>query len=50
MDKQNVSMTLLLLLLFAAAILSAMLMCFEASGLYRSYAIENVSADHVPAK
>ncbi|MGN1345277.1 MAG: lysostaphin resistance A-like protein [Eubacteriales bacterium] len=46
-DKQNVSMTLLLILLGAAAILSAMLMCFEASGLYRDMAQANVPSDYV---
>ena len=46
-DKQNVSMTLLLILLGAAAILSAMLMCFEASGIYRDMAQANVPSDYV---
>ena len=46
-DKQNVSMTLLLLLFGAAAIRSAMLMCFEASGIYRDMAQENIPSDYV---
>ena len=46
-DKQNVSMTLLLLLLGLCAILSAMLMCFEASGIYRDMAQSNVPSDYV---
>ncbi len=46
-DKQNVSMTLLLILLGAAAIVSAMLMCFEASGIYRDMAQANVPSDYV---
>lgn len=46
-DKQNVSMTLLLILLGAVAIISAMLMCFEASGLYRDMAQANVPSDYV---
>lgn len=46
-DKQNVSMTLLLIILAAVAILSAMLMCFEASGIYRDMAQANVPSDYV---
>ena len=46
-DKQNVSMTLLLILFAAAAILSAMLMCFEASGIYRDMAQANVPSEYV---
>ena len=46
-DKQNVSMTLLLLLLGGTAIVSAMLMCFEASGIYRDMAQANVPSDYV---
>ncbi len=46
-DKQNVSMTLLLILLGALALVSAMLMCFEASGLYREMAQENIPSEYV---
>lgn len=46
-DKQNVSVTLLLILLGATAMLSAMLMCFEASGIYRTMAKSNVPSDYV---
>lgn len=46
-DKQNVSVTLLVILLGAAAIISGMLMCFEASGIYRSMAQANVPTDYV---
>jgi len=46
-DKQNVSVTLLLILLGATAIVSAMLMCFEASGIYREMAQDNVPSDYV---
>lgn len=46
-DKQNVSMTLLLIILGAVAILSAMLMCFEASGIYRDMAQANVPSEYV---
>ena len=45
-DKQNVSMLLLVILLCAAAFLSAMLMCFEAQSIYRGYAEENVPSDY----
>lgn len=45
-DKQNVSMTLLLIILGAAALLSAMLMCFEASGIYRDMAQSNVPSEY----
>lgn len=46
-DKQNISMLLLTLFLIGAALLSAMLMSFEARGIYRGYAEENVSSPHV---
>ena len=45
-DKQNVSMLLLVILLCAAAILSAMLMCFEAQSIYRGYAESNVPSEY----
>ncbi len=45
-DKQNVSMTLLLILLGAAAIGSALMMCWEASGLYRDMAQANVPSEY----
>ena len=45
-DKQNVSMLLLVIILCAAAILSAMLMCFEAQSIYRGYAEDNVPSDY----
>ena len=46
-DKQNVSMTLLLLIFIAAAIFSAMLMCYEASGIYHEMAQANVPSEYV---
>lgn len=46
-DKQNVGVTLLVILLCAAAIVSAMLMCFEASGIYRDMAQANVTTEYV---
>ena len=45
-DKQNVSMLLLIILLCAAAVLSAMLMCFEAQSIYRGYAEDNVPSEY----
>lgn len=49
-DKQNVSFVLFLIIVGAAMIVSAMLMCYEAQGIYRGYADENVPADYVPKK
>lgn len=46
-DKQNVSMTLLLILLGGAVIFSAMLMCYEASGIYHEMAQSNVPTEYV---
>lgn len=45
-DKQNVSMLLLMILLCAAAVLSAMLACFEAQSIYRGYAENNVPSEY----
>ena len=45
-DKQNVSMLLLVIILCAAAALSATLMCFEAQSIYRGYAEANVPSDY----
>ena len=45
-DKQNISMILLVAILCAAAVLSAALMCFEAQSIYRGYAEENVPSDY----
>jgi len=46
-DKQNVSMTLLLILLGTTAIVSAMLMCYEASGIYREMAENNIPSEYI---
>ena len=45
-DKQNISMLLLVAILCAAAVLSAMLMCFEAQSIYRGYAEANVPSEY----
>ena len=45
-DKQNVSMLLLVMILCAAAVLSAALMCFEAQSIYRGYAADNVPSEY----
>ena len=47
-DKQNISLTLLVIILGAFVLLSGMLMCFEANNIYRKYAHNNVESDHVP--
>ena len=49
-EKQNISALLFVIIAAGCTILFASFMCFEAAGLYRSYAIENVSSDHVPVK
>ena len=49
-DKQNISLTLLIIILGALALLSCMLMCFEANNIYRKYAHNNVESGHVPEK
>ena len=45
-DKQNISMILLVAILCAAAVLSAALMCFEAQSIYRGYAESNVPSEY----
>lgn len=45
-DKQNVSLVLLIIILGAVAILSAMLMCYEAQGIYHGYAESNLPSDY----
>lgn len=45
-DKQNVSFVLMLILAGAAAVFSAMLMCYEAYGIYRGYAEANVPSEY----
>jgi len=49
-EKQNISAVLFIIIAAGAAILFASFMCFEASGLYRNYAAENLPSDHVPSK
>ncbi len=45
-DKQNVSSFLLVMILVAAALLSGLLMCFEAQNIYRDYAEANLPSDY----
>lgn len=45
-DKQNVSLVLLIIILGAVAILSAMLMCYEAQNIYHGYAENNVPSEY----
>lgn len=47
-DRQNVSFVLFIIIIGAAAVVSGMLMCYEAQGIYRSYAENNVPSDYVP--
>ena len=43
-DRQNVSLVLFVLIAGAVAVISGMLMCWEAQGIYRAYAEENVES------
>lgn len=45
-DKQNVSFVLMLILLGAVAIVSAILMCYESCRIYRRYAENNVRSEY----
>jgi len=45
-DKQNISMLLLIIILASAALLSLVLFCGEASGIYKGYAEEAIPADY----
>jgi len=49
-QKQNISAVLFVIIAAGCAILFASFMCFEVSGLYRTYAVNNVPSDHVPQK
>lgn len=48
-DKQNISLTLLVIVIGALMLVSCMLMCFEANSIFRKYAHANVESDHVPS-
>lgn len=48
-DKQNVSLVLLIIILGAIAIASAMLICYEAQSIYHGYAESNLTADYADA-
>lgn len=45
-DKQNASFVLLIILTGGAAVISAMLMCHEAQGIYHGYAENNVPSEY----
>ena len=45
-DRQNVSLVLFVLIAGVIAVISGMLMCWEAQGIYRSYAEENVESPY----
>ena len=47
-DRQNVSFVLFIIIIGAVAVVSGMLMCYEAQGIYRSYAENNAPSDYVP--
>jgi len=49
-DKQNVSLVLLVILLAGTALLSAMLMCYEAYEIYNGYAEKNVPSEYAASK
>lgn len=49
-DRQNVSLTLLLILLGAVAILTGMLMCLESSHIYKNYSESNVESSYAEVK
>lgn len=49
-DKQNVSLVLMLLIVGAATLLFGMLSAFEAQGIYRKYADENVPSEYAMTK
>ncbi len=49
-DKQNISMLLLVIILAFAALLSLILFCSEAGGIYRGYAEEALPADYGKAR
>lgn len=49
-EKQNISAILFIIIAAGCAILFASFLCFEAAGLYRSYAVNNLPSDYVPAK
>ncbi len=48
-DKQNVSLVLFVIILGAVAVVSGMLMCYEAQSIYRGYAENNVESDYALA-
>ncbi len=45
-DKQNASFVLFIIIVGAAAVISGMLMCYEAYGIYRTYAEGNYPSDY----
>ncbi len=49
-DKQNVTLVLLIILIGAASLLFGFLSCFEAQGIYRKYADDNVPSEYASVK
>ncbi len=47
-DNQNASFGLFLIIIGAVLIVSGMLACYEAQGIYRTYAEENYPSDYIP--
>ncbi len=45
-DKQNASFVLFIIIVGGAAVISGMLMCYEAYGIYRTYSEENYPSDY----
>jgi len=45
-DRQNVSLVLFVLIVGMIAVISGMLLCWEAQGIYKNYAEENVESPH----
>lgn len=48
-DKQNVSLVLFVIILGAVAVVSGMLVCYEAQSIYRGYAENNVESEYASA-
>ncbi len=46
MDKQNVSLTLFVIILGGVFLLSAMLICYEAQSIYHGYSDKNIPSDY----
>lgn len=49
-EKENVSLTLFVIIVGAVALLSLMLMLFEANNIYHTYAEKNIDLDYTPVR